>query len=161
MRRLVLGVIFAASAVIVLVTGLMLAGLTWLTVDSARTEDPDPPGVDTLDRADVDRLARVRLPADTANLHTSYAEGIDYSLAACFTTTRAALPGFLAAADLPAPAGLAPLTEPPGTPPAGCPAPAPALTGVEQDRSGPVYRSVVVSDPGTGRVTVFLSAFTT
>jgi hypothetical protein len=35
------------------------------------------------------------------------------------------------------------------------------LTGVEQDLSGPVYRSVVVSDPGDGRVTVFLRAFTT
>lgn len=157
-RRLVLGIVAAVAVAAALVIGLVMLGTTWLVVDGGRTPDPDPPGADTLDRADVERLARVRLPADTADLHTSYAEGIDYSLSACFSTTRQALPGFLAAGRLPP---LTPYPKPPGTPPAGCPAPGPELTGVEQDLEGPVYRSVLVGDAGQGRVTVYLRAFTT
>ncbi len=39
--------------------------------------------------------------------------------------------------------------------------PEPALTGTEQHRDGAIFRTVVVSDPGDGRVTVYLTAFTT
>ena len=80
--------------------------------------------------------------------------GIDHLLTACFTLPRAALPAFTA--DLPA-------FGPGGEPAAldGCPAPIAVLTGTPQHLTGPVHRTVVAGDPGDGRVTVHLSAFTT
>lgn len=157
MRRLLIVVAVGCGLA---VHGSVLAGLAAFAVmgvDSARTPDPDPPGLDTLDRAAVQRLAKIRLPAGATDLHTGYAEGIDYALTACFRTTRAALPAFLAAAGLPTPrpgVGVS-LTLPPG-----CPPPT-DLSGTEEDTSTGIYRRVMVGELGGGRVIVYLRVFTT
>lgn len=157
MRRVLVPVLVVACAAVALL-GLLAVGLVgWVVADAARTPDPDPPGVDTLDRAAVERLARITLPAGATDLHTRYDEGIDYSLTACFRLRRAALPAFTA--DLP-PLGPVDPVDPPDPAP-GCPAPEPVLTGTPRHLDGPVYRTVVVSDPGDGTVTVHLTAFTT
>ena len=154
MRRILVPVLVTACAVIALFGALGVGLLAWAAVDDARTPDPEPRGIDTLDVPAVERLAHITLPADATGLHTSYEVGIDYLVTACFTLPRAALPAFTA--DLPP-------FSPGGEPDAldGCPAPVAVLTGTPQHRAGPVYRTVVVSDPGDGRVTVYLSAFTT
>lgn len=154
MRRVLLPLLVAACAAVALL-GVLAVGLVgWVTADAVRTPDPDPPGVDTLDRATVERLSGLRLPAAATDLHTRYAEGIDYSLTACFRLPRAALPAFTKA--LPP---LAPADRPDPAP--GCATPEPALTGTPQHRDGAIFRTVVLSDPGDGRVTVYLTAFTT
>ena len=154
MRRVLVPVLVVACAAVALL-GVLAVGLVgWVTAEAVRTPDPDPPGVDTLDRASVERLAGIRLPAQATDLHTRYQEGIDYSLTACFRIPRAALPALTA--DLPA---LGPADPP--TPAPGCATPEPALTGTGQHRDGAIFRTVVVSDPGDGRVTVYVTTFTT
>lgn len=154
MRRFLVPLLVLACAAVALLGVLAVGMVGWVTADAVRTPDPDPPGVDTLDRVTVERLSRTRLPAEATDLHTRYQEGIDYSLAACFRIPRAALPAFTA--DMPA---FGPVDPPDPAP--GCATPEPVLTGTPQHLDGPVYRTVVVSDPGDGRVTVYLSAFTT
>ncbi len=157
MRRVLVPVLMTACAAAALLGVLAVAMIGWVTADAVRMPDPDPPGVDTLDRGTVERLARITLPAEATDLHTRYAEGIDYILTACFQVPRSALPAFTA--GLPA---LTPADPPdPPDPPPGCATPEPALTGTPQHLAGPVYRTIVVSDPGDGRVTVYLTAFTT
>ena len=153
-RRILVPLLVAGCVVVALLGALVVGLLGWMTADASRAGDPEPRGVDTLDAAAVERLSGLRLPAGATDLHTEYAEGIDYSLTACFRIPRAALPALTAQLPPLAPA------DPPAAG-AGCPAPAPVLTGTPQHRDGPVFRTVVVSDPGDGRVTLYLSAFTT
>lgn len=157
MRRLLLVALVGCG---LLVHGTVLAGAVPLAVvglQGTRTPDPDPPGVDSLDRAAVERLAKIELPGGASDLHSTYVEGIDYALTFCFRTTRAALPAFLAASKLPAPrpgVGVA-LTLPPG-----CPPPA-DLSGTDEDTSTGVYRRLMVGELGGGEVRVYVRAFTT
>jgi hypothetical protein len=105
----------------------------------------------------VERLAKIQLPGGASDLHTGYAEGIDYALTLCFRTTRAALPAFLTASGLPTPrpgVGIA-LSLPPG-----CPPPA-DLSGTDEDTSTGVYRRLMVGELGNGEVRVYVRAFTT
>jgi hypothetical protein len=153
-RRVLVPVLVAACAAVALLGVLTVGMIGWLTADAVRTPDPDPPGVDTLDRATVERLARTTLPAGATDLHTKYSEGIDYFLAACFRIPRSAVPAFTR--ELPK---LEPADPPEPAP--GCATPEPVLTGTPQHLTGPVFRTVVLSDPGDGRVTVYLTAFTT
>lgn len=151
-------VVLVVAAVVVAALWAGFYAVTYVFVDDtiSRT-DPDPPGIDTLDRASVERLARITLPADASDLHTKYAEGIDYSLQLCFRTSPGAVPGFLSASALPSPVGAAPSRWSPGP---GCPAPI-EVRSSDQVQTGPVFRRVLVGTGPDGSAVVYLTAFTT
>lgn len=154
MRRVLIAVLVTTAAVLVLVGGLAVGTFRWWGDGSGRA-DPEPRGLDTLDLAAVGRLSGLTVPAGATDLHTEYDEGIDYRVAACFTLDAAARPDFVA--QLPA---LEPVAAVDG-PAENCAAPTGTLLATEQHRDGPVFRTVTLADPGTGSVTVYVTAFTT
>jgi hypothetical protein len=153
-RRILVPALITACAVIALLGVLLVGWIGWDVADAARDGELDRSASDILTPDEVERLAGITLPATATGLHTTYTQGLDYLVVACFTLPKADLPAFTA--DLPA---FAPGGE--TDPPEGCPAPAPVLTTTPQHQDGPVFRTVVVSAPGTGPVTVYVSAFTT
>ncbi len=126
-------------------------------------KDALPVGKDKLSREQIERFARIKLPAGVEDLHSFHAEGgMDESIDVSFTLPRAELDGFLAASRFSQPPqeGLNPFTRGAGAKLGWDLEAAEDVAGLNEVVDQGFGRLLMVAGRASERPTVYLTAST-